>query len=292
VGRANEELVSLSVRKAGRVAVAAKGPLVTVPLLGQSLLEYWLSHLACNGAKQVIVLSHDRPEVVASIAGDGSRWGLEVNVRPESRELTPAQALLKFEGELEKGSSQGQIIVIDHLPGLPQQPVFGGYRELFSALQEWMPRAVTSDRVGMRQIWPGVWKGTNSIVSPGVEFKGHCWVGRNVFIEPGAVIGPQAIVEDGVYVEGQAEITHSYIGPDTFVGRFAQLAGSMAWGSTLVDWRSNSVTQIPDPFLLCALRQPRLQGRAGWVARLKELYSRNKDEACVGWKHVLLRKEG
>ncbi len=267
-----------------------KAPLAAVPLLGQSILEYWLSDLACQGAKQVLVLAHDRPEVVGMRVGDGARWGLEVTLLQESRELTPAEALLKYEERIEKGSASGSITVLDRLPGLAE-PLFEGYRHYFSALQQWLPRAVTPDRVGIREFLPGVWRSTRSVVSPAASIQAPCWIGKNVFIGPGAVIGPNTIIEDGAFIEGHTEINQSCIGPDTFVGRFSQLRASLAWGSTLVDWQTNSVTQVADEYVLCALRKPRAQRTAGWFARIKELYSRNGDEACVPWKQLLLNKE-
>jgi hypothetical protein len=35
------------------------------------------------------------------------------------------------------------------------------------------------------------------------------------------------------------------------------VANSIAWGSTLIDWRSNSVLHVPDPFLLSSLSRPK-----------------------------------
>lgn len=271
--------------------LAENAPLATVPLLGQSILEYWLSDLACQGAMQVTVLAHDRPEMVSRRAGDGARWGLEVRVLAESRELTPAEALLKYEGELDKGSESQSIAVMDRFPG-SAEPIFQGYRQFFSALEQWLPHASTPDRVGMREWAPGIWRSTRSIISPAAQIRGPSWIGRNVCIGPGAVIGPHTIIEDGALIEGGTEITQSCIGPDTFVGRFAQLRASIAWGSTLINWETNSLTQVADEFVLCALRRSRRQGALSWFARLKELYSRNQDEACVAWKHLLLNKEG
>jgi NDP-sugar pyrophosphorylase family protein len=271
--------------------LAEKNPLATVPLLGQTMLEYWLSDLACRGVKQVTVLAHDRPESVRWCVGDGARWGLEVSVLPESRELTPAEALLKYESELEKGSESQSITVIDRLPGLAE-PVFESYRHFFSALQQWLPRAVTPDRVGMREFQPGIWRSTRSVISPAAKLAGPCWVGRNVFIGPDAVIGPNTIIEDGAFIEGHTEIAQSCIGPDTFVGRFAQLQASVAWGNTLIDWQTNSLSQVADEFVLCALRRSHVQRTVGWFARLKELYARNEGEECVPWKQLLLNKEG
>ena len=60
-------------------------PLVQAPMLGQSLVEYWLTHLACEKVKELHLLANDRPELVRALVGDGARWGLKVEVLGESR---------------------------------------------------------------------------------------------------------------------------------------------------------------------------------------------------------------
>jgi hypothetical protein len=204
---------------------------------------------------------------------------MDLKVIAESRELTPAQALLKYAAEFGPVPAPDAIAVLDHFPGMPEYPLFGSYRAWFEALCHWMPRAITPDRVGMRQILPGVWVGTDSHVSPEAQLRPPCWIGRHVFVGAQAVIGPQAIIEDGAFLEPASEVTGSCIGQDTFVGKLARIVDSIAWGDTLINWRSDSLITVPDPFLLCALRQPRQAPTAGWFARLAELYARNR-EGC------------
>jgi hypothetical protein len=85
---------------------------------------------------------------------------------------------------------------------------------------------------------------------------GPCWIGDQVFIEPGAVVGPGTIVEDRSVVADEARATHSWVGPDTFVGPMTSVVSSLAWGSNLTNWRSDSSLRVPDPFLLCSLARP------------------------------------
>lgn len=256
-------------------------PLSNVLLLGQGLLEYWVSALACSGVKRIIILAHDRPEQVQALAGTGERWGLELKIVAESRELTPAQALLKYGAEFGPVPEPDAISVLDHFPGLPQYPLFGDYRGWFEALCHWMPHAITPDRVGTHEMHPRVWVGTDSNISPQAQLHAPCWIGRHVFVGARTVVGPRAIVEDGAFLEPEAEVSHSVIGPDTFVGKLARIVDSVAWGDMLINWRSGSLTKVPDPFLLCALRQQRKSRTAGWLARLAELYARNR-EGCRG----------
>lgn len=277
--------------RAGVRQLSGAGPLATVPLLGASLLEYWLSYLAVQGCSRVLVLAHDRPEYVKARVGDGSRWGVSVEVLEESRELTPAMAMLKYAPELEPVPASGSITVVDHFPNVPERPLFGSYQALFEGLLHWMPRAITPDRVGVRQVEPGVWVGMHSQISPKARLNAPCWVGEKVFVGADAVVGPHAIVETGAFIEPGAEVVNSCVGADTFVGRLARLSQSVVLGPTLVHWPSGSETLVPDPFLICALRHPRPLRGAGWLARAAELYARNKEDVVLLWKHLLLHKE-
>ena len=64
-------------------------PLVAVPLLGENVLTYWMVALAGAGVKEVLVHATDRPEMVRSVVGDGSRWGLRIRYAYEG--ITPLE---------------------------------------------------------------------------------------------------------------------------------------------------------------------------------------------------------
>jgi NDP-sugar pyrophosphorylase family protein len=257
--------------RAGVPELSRTTPLAAAPLLGESLLEYWLSHLALAGVKEVRILADDRPEQISKVAGDGARWGLKVEVTPEVREFTPAQAQIKYASEF-PATGQNLIAVIDHFPGAQQWPLFTNHVDLFTALMLWMPRAKTMDRVGVREVRPGIWLGLHAQVSPDAQLRGPCWIGQHVYVGAHTVVGPNAIIEDRSFLEAGAEIVHSVIGPDTFVGRLAALQKSFAWGSTLVNWETDSVIQVPDAFLLCGLkRAPNAKSSEKFLYRLFDL---------------------
>jgi NDP-sugar pyrophosphorylase family protein len=284
-------LICPSERK--EVALLSQGtPLANAPLLGQSLIEYWLSALACAGIQKALILAADRPEEIQTQVGDGARWGLELKVIPESRELTPAQALIKYGTEFGPVPISDAISLVDHLPGLAEYPLFDSYASWFAGLRRWMPQAITPDRVGVRRLRSNVWVGTDSHVSPGARLRAPCWVGRHVFVGAGAVVGPNAVLEDGVIVEPSAEVAHSWVGPDTFVGQLGHIVDSLAWRDILINCRTGSIAQVADPFLLCALRRPRRIGANKWLARIAELYARNKEDLSMIWRHLLVRKQG
>jgi NDP-sugar pyrophosphorylase family protein len=271
--------------------LAATAPLAAAPLLGESLVEYWLTHLAMSGYTNVRVLANERPELISALVSAGARWGLNAEVTTEPRELTAAQAQIKYARELTASSSH-EVVVLDHFPGRPQS-LFNSYNDLFAGVFEWLPHARMPDRVGVHELRPGVWIGSNSRISPDAQLHAPCWIGQSVYVGARATVGPMTAIEDRAFIEPEAEISASLIGADTFVGQFAVIQDSFAFGNTLINWKSNVATVVSDSFLLSALRKPALSGHAeSLFGRLAEIYSRNKDDLQMFWKHFLMNKEG
>jgi hypothetical protein len=249
-------------------------PLAMVPILGKTLVEYWLEHVASLGAKEVVIVSSDRPHQIRSLLDGGTRWGLKVEVIPERWELSVTEGRAKYvhDSDQEWLSEPNDSILMDHLPGLRQHPLFTSYASWFEAVHAYMWRAGTPDRIGVREIQPGIWVGLRSRISPKAELRAPCWIGRNVWVGEGAVVGPSAILDDKVFVEGHTEISQSVVGPETFVGAFTEVHESFAWGGTLLNWSRGSCTQVPDRFLLCALTEHKTEVKAtGWLARMAAL---------------------
>jgi NDP-sugar pyrophosphorylase family protein len=265
------------------------GPMETVPLLGQGLVEYWLSHLASLGIKEVSILSHDRSEHLQRLLARGARWGLKVDVIEESRELPAAQALLKYEPQLGGSLPQDRVILMDHFPGQPTS-LFGSFQQLHRGLLEWMPNAKTPDRVGVKESQPGIWTGLNCNLATDLELQPPCWIGNNVYIGSGTTLGPGSIIEDGSFIEGICSISESCVGPHTFVGQCSELSRSLAYGDTLVNLDTGFGVKVPDRFVLCALKQQASTQGLSWFARLAEIYCRNKAEAQLFWKHLLINR--
>ena len=266
-------------------------PLAQLPIFGQGLVEYWLTHLVCSGVKHVHLLVHDRPESLRELVGDGARWGLTLEITHESRELTPAEALLKYEQQRSPAPVQNGIALLDHFPGQPQIPLFDSYAGWFSGVRAWMPSALMPDRLGFREQCNGVWVGLHSQISATAKITPPCWIGKNVLIGPQAIIGPGAIIEHGSIVESNAEIVEGYLGPHTLVGQGAALRNSIAWASTLINWQTGSAVEIRDAFILCALRRPAPVRNTGWLERMAALCSGDKDESDVFLKDLLVNKE-
>jgi len=275
-------------KRLSMAAITEQLPLAQFPVLGQSLVEYWLTHLACNGIKQVAIVANDRPESMKALVGDGARWGIELEVIPELRELTPAEALNKYESILQSGKDS--VTLMDHFPGLPEHPLFESPAEFFAGIRTWMPKSRMPDRVGVRELSEGVWSAQNARVSPEAIVQAPCWLGKNVLVSNHAIIGPGTILEDGSFIESEAEVVDSYIGPDTLVGRGITIKDSIAWGSTLINWKTGSVAQVPDAFILCSLRRPQHAGALKWLQRVTEIcIPAKEDELFI--KDLLINKE-
>lgn len=250
--------------------LASETPLALAPALGETIVEYWMCHLACVGVTEVVVLAHERLEEIQEMVGNGTRWGLKVECIAEPRELTRQQASEKYLAE---------SFIMDHFPGLPEFPLFGSYEHWYKALARWLPCAMMPDRVGIREVKPGIWVGVHSQIERGAKLVGPCWVGDHVFVGADAVIGPGAIIEEGAFIDPRAQIKHSIVGQSTFVGRYVQINHSIAWGNLLVNWQTGLQSTVSDAFLLCSLRPhrpasaktvPMLDRVIDWLGRLAE----------------------
>jgi NDP-sugar pyrophosphorylase family protein len=249
--------------------LAQSGPLATVPILGDCVVAHWIERLAELGARQIEVIAPDGANQVREAVGDGARWGVRVDVTVSRFEPTRQETVEKHN----PGSGLGwlpaphDVVAMGHLPGCPGLPLFESYATWFAALAAWMPRALTPARVRISQVRPGIWIGSRAQVSPKAELIAPCWIGDRATVEAEAVVGPNTVIEDRSVAGDASHITQSWVGPDTFVGRMTSVANSVAWGSTLIDWRTNSVLHVPDPFLLSSLSKSKGAARTDRFGR-------------------------
>ena len=238
--------------RSGLDLLTARTAPAVLPLLGETPLAYWLVHLASRGAREVTVLASDRVDEIRQVADSGTRWGLRTQVVEVAAEMTMAEARARHQGDGPAGwlPAPDDVVLIDHLPGLPGAGLFNGYAQWFAAVQSWMFRALTPDRVGGHEIRPGIRVGLHCRIPDDAVLIPPCWIGEKVFLGAGAVIGPMVVVEDRVVVGAGAEISHSIVGPETLVGKHTELANSIAWGDLLINWRNGSSVRVPDDFLL------------------------------------------
>lgn len=251
-------------------ALAATGPLVQLPVLGKNLIDVWLEHLVGLGAKEVLVLAADRPDEVRRCVNDGARWGLRTQVIVEPRELTRSEAFLKYRSSNRHGWLPEPFAInhLEHLPALPAENLFVGYRNFFEGLGAWLEQRARDSRVGVREISPQVFVGLRARIAPTARLLAPCWIGEEAQVGDAAVVGPGAIIEDRAVVGCGCEVSRSLIGPDTLLGAWTEVSNSIAWGSLLINWQSGSSTNVPDPFLCSSLRAESNSGQPNtWVER-------------------------
>ena len=235
--------------------LCAFGPLATTPMFGDCLVGHWVEHLAAMGARQIHIVAAEGAEQVGAAVGDGARWGVRITVVAAGAEPTRGEAenLYRPRGEAGWLPAPFDVVTMTHLPCCDHLPLFESYANWFGALLAWTPLALTPSRVRVMQVRPRIWIGSRSSVSPKAELNAPCWVGDQACIEAGAVIGPGTIIEDRSIVAGRSSVRQSWIGPDTFVGPMTSVTSSLAWGSRLINWQTDSSLHVPDPFLLSSL---------------------------------------
>jgi hypothetical protein len=269
-------------------------PQILHTYFGRTLLDYWLEFLAVSGVSHVTLLAADHLELVRALVRNGERWGLKAEVVPEARRVTAAAARAEYRGNdpSEWLPEPHDFTVLDHFPGMPRYPLFQSYSGWFEALQQFLPRAARSCRIGVREPKPGVWVAAHAHVSPHARLLAPCWVGERVNIGPRCVIGPRAVVEDGAAVEADSEITSSVIGPHTYVGKWTEVRQSLAWGNSLLNLENGSFVIVPDPFILSSLSPvapPPPQLPTPLRAQIASSLNRMKSDLQLLWRQLVMR---
>lgn len=232
-------------------------PLAAVPFFGETVLGCWMDHLASIGVTHAKILAADRVPKIRDAVSEGEKWGLKVEVSVEGLEPSIAEARKRHKVDEGWMPEPNDVLMVDRLPWEGGVPMFESYGSFFAACKQMLDRIEPGFRVGMKQLQPGVWVGRGSVIAPSAKITGPCWIGRGVHVGPNAVIGAYSIIEDEVFVDETAEIEQAWIGPETFVGGLTRVHESLAWGATLINWRSGSHIQVPDPFLLSSIEQAR-----------------------------------
>lgn len=244
--------------------LAEHAPLSLLPVLGKTLIEYWLIHLAGMGVGDVIVYDSNGTEgLIYDALGDGARWGLNLEIVTTDEEMRQLQARDPIDQpEGNNGTHPGKfqipgwvsppfdVTLLDHLPGEPETKIFTSYAGWYSAVIDWIPRALTPDRVGYREIKPEVFVGMHTRIAKSANLTGPCWIGDDVIIGESVTIGPLTAIENRSVIKPGARVNRSIIGPETLVGKGTTLFNSLAWGNTLIDWKSGSRFNVSESFLL------------------------------------------
>ena len=238
-------ILQCPVSAAGVPALSRKRPLVLSPFLGETVLAHTLAGLSGEGAKHICLQAGERTAEVLRAVGGGEIWGLKIT-GPDEREFAGARRF-----------------VLDSLPQAPGLPLWTSYSHWFDAQMALLER-MARQRVGMRELSPGVYVGLRTRLAPDARLTGPLWIGDNVFIGPGAVVGPRAVVEDDSYLDDGSEVVESIVGPATYAGSFTELRRSFAWGRELLQLDTGSLTEVQDRFLLSDATPPKFSLTRLW----------------------------
>ncbi len=245
-------------------ALSNRQPLALLPLLGRPLIGYWLEHLVRAGFREVQVHASDRADRLREYLGDGIRWGVKVEV-PEDSAVSHSSVSIPLSTP---SGSAASTVVIDHLPGIDGRLLFESYSAWLWVAMEWISRAAAQQRMGMREIKPGVWASLRARIASDVQLHAPCWVGEHCCLSSGVVVGPFAAIEDRAFIDTAARVSHSHIGADTYVGELSEITNSIALGNILINWQADSWVTVPDEFLLCSMLDEPSTNENGWFSRL------------------------
>lgn len=246
-------------------------PLALLPVLGRTLLDLWLEHLAAAGVKNVTILAADRPHEIRHAVDQGGRWGLSVTVLSVKREPSIDETRQRFTGKDSAGRVPN-IITLDTLPDMPHKPLWESSAALFDILHNSLLVTPAESHLTMREVAPKVHVSTRARVSATAKIEGPVWIGPQVIISDDAQILAGSIIEEAAYIDRGAIVSESWVGSNTYVGALTNVKSSFAWGGGIENWRQGSFLEITDDFLLTNLTHKPFGGvRSSWLVRIAGL---------------------
>ncbi|WP_395741428.1 sugar transferase [Prosthecobacter sp.] len=246
-------------------------PLALLPVLGRTLLDLWLEHLAAAGVTHATILAADRPHEVRAAVDQGGRWGLTVTVLSVKREPSIEETRLRFTGRDTSGRVPN-IITLDTLPDMPHRPLWESSAALFDIMLDTLRGTPPESHLTMREIAPEVHVSTRAQVASTAMIEGPVWIGPQVIIGEHAQIRAGTIIEDAAYIDRHAIVSESWVGPSTYVGALTNVQTSFAWGGGIENWKKAAFLEVTDDFLLTNLNHKPFGGvRSGWFTRITAL---------------------
>jgi acetyltransferase-like isoleucine patch superfamily enzyme len=231
-------------------AITGGVPLALAIYLGKPLIDHALDGLVSQGVTDVLLLASDRPSDMRAYVGDGSAWGIQVRISPESSELTAAEAAVRH-----ASFEQDTILTLDSLPQAPDIPVILNADSWHRSRAALLP-LLAAKQIGAREISPGIWCGLKARVHNSAILHAPCWIGSNTMVGQQAIVGPHGYVESDSVIDAHATVENSTVGSRTYLGSMTHLGDSVAAGPVLVNWRNGSQTRLTDAFLLSRLDPP------------------------------------
>ncbi|MCX6848487.1 MAG: sugar transferase [Verrucomicrobia bacterium] len=246
-------------------------PLALWPVLGRTLLDLWLEHLAAAGVKHATILAADRPQEIRHAVDQGGRWGLSITVLSVKREPSIEETRLRFTGKDSLGIAPN-IITLDTLPSMPHKPLWESSAALFEIMLGNLRGTPPEAHLTMREIAPEVHVSTRARIAATAKIEGPVWIGPQVIVGDNAQILAGTVIEEAAYIDRHAIVSESWVGPNTYVGALTNVQNSFAWGGGIENWSKGSFLEVTDDFLLANLTHKPFGGvRSGWLTRIAGL---------------------
>lgn len=270
----------------GSEFLGARAPLPLLPLLGRTVLDRALAHLAHQGEKAIRIVATDRPASIRQCLQNGLPWGIEAEVVTDAEERAAEEALARHGGH-----DVGKVVNLNAWPtaglNLWENP-----RNMLSGLLAHLEEAAVST-VSMHEVAPGIYISTHAQVSPGATLHAPCWIGPHAIVRDGAKVGPGAIIENKAWIDTGASVSQSWVGPSTYLGSGLDLEGKFAWGTMVMDAETCVISEIIDPLLMTDMGA-RLRTRPGsrWFGRIAAafLLLLTAPVLIIAWLAARLRK--
>ncbi len=237
--------------RSGMEFLAEAMPLALLPFCGKSLIDHALTELASKGYQTIQLYLSDRPELIRAQVLKGEKWGLKIAYHPTKHE-TNIEELRSAALEHGETFDEHDVFTLDRFPLSNSTTLFSNYETLFKSLTDYFPSA-GAHQLGMIENPPGVWVGIGTRLPTNVKLEAPCWIGRNVYIADKVEIGPNTIIEDECLIDKGVKTEACQVAQRTYVGCETELRQSIAWGSSLVNWKTGSSLVVRDPFLLSRL---------------------------------------
>lgn len=246
----------------GSEFLAARAPLPLLPVLGRTVLDRTLAHMAQQGEKAIRIVATDRPASIRQSLQNGLPWGIEAEVVTDAEERAAEEAVLRHGGH-----NVGKVMKLNAWP-TADQDLWESPQILLNGLLAHLAEAAVST-VSMHEMGPGIYISTHAQVSPGATLHAPCWIGPHAIVRDGATVGPGAIIENKAWIDTGASVSQSWVGPSTYLGSGLDLQGKFAWGTMVMDAANCVISEMVDPLLMTDMGA-RLRTRSGsrWFGRI------------------------
>ena len=219
-------------------------PFVLWPVGPRPLLAHWMDEAAARGARQVRILSPDRPTMLRDFFAAGDYWSCQIEVLSAPPADWPAEAE-----------------VLDHFPHTAAAPQPGDAASLVSRWLDlnlvWIRRRPTGG-VNIDHPHPtGGWIGPKARLHPSAVLTAPFWIGAEAEVGAHARIGPDALVGESCIIDEDAEIVGGAALRSTYVGQHVSLRDKIADGGVLLDVRRGCRIEIGEDFILSPLAEER-----------------------------------